>query len=149
MLDGTPVLDIKPYVAYTDAIVTGSDGWLADADRTPNATDPIAAFDIHWDTLAASQAEWVESHTGLPIRARASATLALGPAPHPYRRIRRDGEGYVLAVKEWRARFSVDGRNVRVHEIVSGFRDSALARSVDDPQLGTHRDFHAHWPRRL
>ena len=31
MLDGTPVLDIKPYVPYTDAIAEGSSGWLGGA----------------------------------------------------------------------------------------------------------------------
>ncbi len=31
MLDGTPVLDIKPYVAYTDAHPQARSGWLEDA----------------------------------------------------------------------------------------------------------------------
>jgi len=31
MLDGTPVLDIKPYLPYADAIDAASSGWLHDA----------------------------------------------------------------------------------------------------------------------
>ena len=31
MLDGTPVLDIKPYIPYTDAHPEASSGWLNDA----------------------------------------------------------------------------------------------------------------------
>jgi len=31
MLDGTPVLDIKPYIPYADAIPNASSGWLEDA----------------------------------------------------------------------------------------------------------------------
>ena len=32
MLDGTPVLDIKPYIPYADAIDDASSGWLAESD---------------------------------------------------------------------------------------------------------------------
>jgi len=145
MLDGTPVLDIKPYVAYTDAIVAARSGWLAD-EAAPR--DPIPAFDVQWDDAAAEQAAWIEAHTGLALRERATAALALGPEPHPYRRIRRDGEGFVLAVKDWRVRFDVTERLVRVHAIASGYREAQIdaghARGVD---LTTHREFRERWPR--
>ncbi len=120
MLDGTPVLDLKPYVAYTDAHPDAGNGWLDDAD-------PVRAYDVHFDALAVEQMQWIEARTGLPIEARIRATLALGPEPHPYRRIRRLKEGMQLAVKEWRARFSVEGREIRVIDIASGFRLSELA----------------------
>ncbi|HSC13789.1 MAG TPA: tRNA (N6-threonylcarbamoyladenosine(37)-N6)-methyltransferase TrmO, partial [Gammaproteobacteria bacterium] len=86
MLDGTPVLDIKPYVAYTDVIADAGAGWLTSEDAP---RDPIPEFEVLWDDAAAEQAAWIEARTGLPLRARATATLALGPEPHPYRRIRR------------------------------------------------------------
>jgi hypothetical protein len=146
MLDGTPVLDLKPYVAYTDAIVDARNGWL-DGDA---AADPIAAFEVHWEEAAAEQAAWVEARTSLPLRARVTSTLALGPEPQPYRRIRRDGEGFVLAVKEWRVQFSVDGRRVRVHEIRSGYRDSQLSgASRVDANLSAHREFRGLQSHRL
>jgi len=140
MLDGTPVLDLKPYVAYTDAIPDARNGWL---DRDANgAADPIAPFDVHWDEAAAEQAAWVEARTSLALRARVTSTLALGPEPQPYRRIRRDGDGFVLAVKEWRARFSVDGRRVHVLEIRTGYRDSQLSGAQRcDADLSAHREF--------
>jgi tRNA-Thr(GGU) m(6)t(6)A37 methyltransferase TsaA len=143
MLDGTPVLDLKPYVAYTDAIADARGGWLeSDARVIAGAADPIAAFDVSWTELAAEQAAWVEARTGLALRARATTTLALGPEPQPYRRIRRDGSGFVLAVKDWRVRFSVQGASVSVHEIRSGYRESQLARaSPEDAALRAHRDF--------
>ncbi len=145
MLDGTPVLDIKPYVPYTDAITTARSGWLEEAAAAGDASrDPVPAFAVHWAASAARQADWIEARTGLAIRDRATAALALGPAPHPYRRIRRDGSGFVLALKEWRARFVVSGRDVHVHEIVSGFRDSTLAAGREtDADLGPHREFRA------
>ena len=139
MLDGTPVLDIKPYVTYTDAVAATESGWL-------DARDPLPAFEVQWDTAAASQAEWIEARTGLLLRERATATLAIGPEPQPYRRIRPDGDGFVLAVKEWRVRFSVAERVVRVHDVTSGFREAQLARG-DAPELAAHREFRAHFAR--
>jgi tRNA (adenine37-N6)-methyltransferase len=153
MLDGSPVLDIKPYVAYTDAHPGAGKGWLEDETQKPPGTsttpaDPILNYAVHFDAKAAEQAAWIESHTGLPLRSRIQSTLELGPAPHPYRRIRPiDVDWMQLAVKEWRVRFNVVQRDVRVVEIYSGFRASQLAsNSVDEP-LPMHRDFHALWPR--
>jgi tRNA-Thr(GGU) m(6)t(6)A37 methyltransferase TsaA len=152
MLDGTPVLDIKPYVAYTDAIHDARSGWLADAAASAAAAappDPIAKFDVHWDAAAAEQAAWVEAHTGLALRQRTDATLALGPEPHPYRRIRRDAAGgLTLAVKDWRVAFRVAGRSVRVLDVASGYRDAQLdAPRADSAALAPHREFRARFPR--
>lgn len=143
MLDGTPVLDIKPYVAYTDAIGAAGDGWLA---HEAAARDPILEFTVNWVPAAAEQAEWIERRTGLPLRERATAALALGPEPHPYRRIRRDVEGSTLAVKDWRLYFGVSGREVSVTAVTSGYRPAELVRSEPSPDLMTHREFCARWP---
>jgi tRNA-Thr(GGU) m(6)t(6)A37 methyltransferase TsaA len=146
MLDGTPVLDIKPYVAYTDAILDAGDGWLAEAPAPP---DPKPAFEIQWAPLAVTQAEWIERRTGLALRARATATLTLGPEPHPYRRIKRTGDGFDLAVKEWRARFTVEGRTVHVAALASGYRPSELVRrDAPGADLAAHREFRERWPQR-
>ena len=139
MLDGTPVLDLKPYVAYTDAIPAARNGWLADPDA---AADPVAPWDVRFDALAARQADWVQARTGLALAGRIAGTLALGPEPHPYRRIRREGERLLLAVKEWRVRALVTGRAIRVLDIASGYRKGELARAGAglEPQQA-HREF--------
>jgi len=139
MLDGTPVFDIKPYVAYTDAIVDARAGWLEDSGDARAAVDPVARWQVDWSALAAEQAAWVEQQTQLPLRARAEATLSLGPEPHPYRRIRRDRDSGVLAVKEWRLSFTVVGRCVQIGAVQSGYGPSQLAGS--DPRV-VHREAH-------
>ena len=144
MLDGTPVLDLKPYVAYTDAHPDAGNGWLDDAQAVSNAAspaDPLRAYEVSFDALAAEQARWIEARTGLAIEERIRSTLTLGPEPHPYRRIRRLSDGMQLAVKEWRVRFSVEGRAVRVIDIASGFRVSQLAGDGNDEVLQPHREF--------
>jgi tRNA-Thr(GGU) m(6)t(6)A37 methyltransferase TsaA len=150
MLNGTPVLDLKPYVAYTDAYPGAGTGWLEDAalsNTGEQPPDPVHAYRVQFDALAAEQAAWIEAHTGLAIRERIQSTLTLGPAPHPYRRIRRVDNGMQLAVKEWRVRFTVVERDVRVTAIHSGFRASQLAAEDTDEALQVHREFIAAWPR--
>jgi tRNA-Thr(GGU) m(6)t(6)A37 methyltransferase TsaA len=150
MLDGTPVLDLKPYVAYTDAHPGAGTGWLQDTARSgmhAQPSDPVPAYLVQFEPLAAEQAEWIETHTGLAIRERIQSTLALGPAPHPYRRIRRLDEWMQLSVKEWRVRFAVVERDVRVVEIYSGFRASQLTAGSTDESRRPHREFVAIWPR--
>ncbi len=133
-LDGTPVLDIKPYVAYTDSLSEAGNGWLA--------ADPVPDHDVSFDALAEAQAAWIEARTGFPVGERIRTTLALGPEPHPYRRIRRDGDSLQLAVKEWRVRFNVEGRTVRVMEIHSGYRPAQLAPNPSGAAApDAHRQF--------
>ena len=107
----------------------------------------MSAYDVRLDALAAEQASWISARTGLAIEERIRSTLTLGPAPHPYRRIRRVDEGLQLAVKEWRVRFSVEGRDVRVVEIASGFRVSQLTSGADDDVLRSHREFRERWSK--
>ena len=39
LLDGTPVLDIKPYVPYADAFPDAKAGWLDEINQRPDAPD--------------------------------------------------------------------------------------------------------------
>lgn len=140
MIDGTPVIDIKPYVPYADAFPDAKTGWLA-------ATDPVRSWSVVFSALADAQLAWVAAESGgspgFDLRARINEGLALGPQPHPYRRIKKGADGQpVLAVKEWRARFSVssDGDVITVESLASGFRPRELA-SGTDPALRLHRAF--------
>lgn len=139
MLDGTPVLDIKPYVAYADAFPEAGQGWL----EPPR--DPRAAFTVAFEARAEQQLAWIAARSPVPLRERIATVLALGPAPHPYRRIRalRDGS-MQLAVHDWRARFSVVANQVTVHEIRTGYRPAQLAQAAAggaDAALPLHAEF--------
>jgi tRNA-Thr(GGU) m(6)t(6)A37 methyltransferase TsaA len=136
MLDGSPLLDIKPYLAYADALPGAGGGWL-ESER--GKLDPKSSFEIVWSALASEQAAWL-SQQGLDLVSPVVDTLRLGPAPHPYRRIRKDGDAMSLAVKEWRVRFRVDGSTIRVLSVQSGYRMSQLEGDLDGA-LALHRGF--------
>ena len=151
MLDGTPVLDIKPYVPYTDAHPDAASGWLGQAGGSGHeapVADPVAPFFVDFAPLAAEQAAWIEARTGLPLRERIVSLLGADPAPRPYRRIRPEAGAMRLALHDWRVRFTVTGRRVEVESLASGYRAAQLASSRAGVQdaLDPHREFAARWP---
>jgi hypothetical protein len=74
MLDGTPVLDIKPYVPYTDAQPAARSGWLETTGVRPGGTgpsaDPVRPYQVVFADEAAAQAAWIEVRTGIAMHAR-------------------------------------------------------------------------------
>lgn len=126
LLDGTPILDIKPYVPYTDAFPESASGWLA--------ADPAPEHQVQFSAAAEAQLAFIAARSPLPLRARILGTLKLGPQPHPYRRIKRGRDGgLTLAVQDWRVDFVAEGLQIRVQGIRSGYNAAQLARPARDP----------------
>jgi tRNA-Thr(GGU) m(6)t(6)A37 methyltransferase TsaA len=134
ILDGTPVLDLKPYVPAADVIATASAGWL-------EAPAEAAAYRLTWSTLVEAQLAWLATH-GEPadgdLRPRIARALARGPEPHAFRRIRKGPDGSVLGLPGWRVHFHVDDRVVHVVALRSAHPPAHLAH---DPSLHVHRAF--------
>ncbi len=139
LLDGTPVLDLKPYVAYADAFPEARAGWL-------EARDPLPPWEVAVTDEASVRLEWLERR-GVSLRRAIETTLSLGPEPRPYRRIRARGGALELAVKDWRVDFAVEAprRRLLVGFVRSGYRLRDLATQED---LGLHREFVAAFPPR-
>ena len=142
LLDGTPVIDLKPYIPYADAFPDAATGWVG-------ASDPRPSWTVTFTDAAEAQLAWlVTQGITIDLRARIAEALALGPQPHPYRRIKKTEDGaLLLAVKEWRVRFTVmssssplGDRAIVVDALRSGFRARELADGVD-PALTVHRAF--------
>ena len=159
LVDGTPVLDIKPYVPWADAFPSSRTGWLAPLAPLPSTTalpedapdptgltssstappallhptslDPEPGFQVTWAPLASEQAAWLQREHGVDLITPVDRALSLGPQPHPYRRIKRDGDAFRLAVKDWRIRFRVEGRQVTVERLQSGYRPAQLTTSTE------------------
>ncbi|MFK7985484.1 MAG: tRNA (N6-threonylcarbamoyladenosine(37)-N6)-methyltransferase TrmO [Sandaracinaceae bacterium] len=132
LLDGTPVLDIKPYIPWADAIPRSRAGWLeperpGDALHGERPEDPRGAHPVSLSARVTAQLAWLK-HRGVDLEPALRAVLETNPAPRPYRRIRRDrrGDGFLLGLSEWRACFTVDASDgpdaVTVIAIESGYR---------------------------
>ncbi len=150
LLDGTPVLDIKPYVPYADSLPHANHGWL-DVDEVEQGlrpADPRGAYELRYQALAEEQLAYLADTHGIALRPRIESALSLGPSPHAYRRIRKEGDGYRLAVKDFRVCFTADGKLLTVSEIKSGYRPVALFSPTGDAPL-VHRAFVARYPKSL
>ena len=147
ILDETPVLDIKPYLAYTDAPARANAGWLElenQASAGPEA-DPAPHFRVEWVEPATSQLAWLAPRLTFDLKAATESVLSLGPTPHPYRRIRVGARGSTLAVKDFRIDFHVSSSIVHVRDIRSGYRSRVLedpsALPTEATPLAVHRAF--------
>lgn len=131
-VDGTPVLDLKPYVPWSDAIPDAKTGWLLPPEGAlpggERPADPRPTWPVDISPEAREQLAWLRER-GVDLEERLVYALSLGPQPHAYRRIAQDAEGWRIAVKEWFARFEVVGERIVVSAITSGVRPRNLDRA--------------------
>ena len=145
LLDETPVLDIKPYVPWADAIPDAGSGWLSPLGSDGRPVDPGPSWDVAFTDEAEAQLRFLEER-GVMIRVPIVDRLSIGPQPHAYRRIRAVGESetaFVLAFKTWRVRFELEGSRVLVCRLCSGYPAPERARPDPEGKLDVHRAYAA------
>ena len=145
MLDGTPVLDIKPYVAYTDAIAEAGGGWLTNADAP---RDPIPEFEVLWDATAAEQAAVGRSADGLAAarardgdaRARSRAASVSADSPR--------GRAVSRCASRTGASRSASTSGACTSRRSSPACAKSSSRTVTERARSStlHRAYYAHWP---
>ncbi|MCC6953374.1 MAG: tRNA (N6-threonylcarbamoyladenosine(37)-N6)-methyltransferase TrmO [Deltaproteobacteria bacterium] len=123
LVDGTPILDIKPYVPAVDAFPDSSIGWLQEIEQE-QAVPP--RFSIEYSDACREQVEWLRSE-GMTFLERAEEILKRDPSPHRTRRIRPYGPTLRrMGCGEWRVFFEVDGLVVRLVHVQPGYPKSYL-----------------------
>jgi tRNA-Thr(GGU) m(6)t(6)A37 methyltransferase TsaA len=142
LVDGTPVLDVKPYLPWADVVPATGPGWLR--PLVPGA-DPEPGFAVRWSALCEEQLAFLAGEGVDDLRRSIEQRLALGPQPHAYRRIRVVGDKRVLAYKCWRFTFRVEGRVLAVESVSSGYRARELADG-GNAELALHARFTARYP---
>lgn len=99
LIDGTPILDIKPYLPYTDGIANAQGGF---ADRAP-----VAALQVVFSSTAQQQldkASAQEPH----LKNLIEETLTLDPRP-AYKRGADEGREYGVLLDRFNVRWQVEG----------------------------------------
>lgn len=97
ILDGTPLLDIKPYIPAIDAFPESRAGWV-DESLQPG-------FHVVWRVECPDP--WIQRHV--------TRVLSTDPSPHPYRRTRLlEGGLGEIAVTNWRCHYSVNDHTVTI-----------------------------------
>ena len=141
LLDGTPVLDIKPYLPYADAFPGAKAGWTETLDD--------AAFKIELTAEALEKVAWLEAQGLTQLRGFVSSQLEFDPLDHDRKRLSPAPKigAHRLAYRTWRVDFDCDtkARHITVYDITSGYTSHDLEIGEDsyhDKQL--HREFLAH-----
>jgi tRNA-Thr(GGU) m(6)t(6)A37 methyltransferase TsaA len=133
LLDGTPILDIKPYVPDYDSIPEASKGWLRGEIRCT----------IELSQRASNQVDWLSANE---VHIEPFIRIQLEHEPLSGSRKRITPEGY-LAYRTWRIRYLVKEDKVEVLEILSGYTSGELSEENDryrDKDL--HRNFLKSFP---
>lgn len=131
LLDGTPVLDVKPYLPSVDALPR-SRVTVTRQETSDGRSDETSDFEVRIGRRAAAQLAWLEQR-GTRLEPAFRSILEVSPFPHPYRRIAHDRTrpgGFVVAIDAWRVAFHLDRndeRVVHVTEVRSGYRPLELA----------------------
>ena len=142
LLDGTPILDIKPYLPYTDSFPDSRSGWTAEADKLSQV------FDIITSELARTQLEWLAVHSELKLVDVAFPILQRDPFPYSSRRIVETIDGYLMAVKSWRIHYTIIDSKVFIEKISSGYSREYVFLNPEGHILNDHKahvGFHHNW----
>lgn len=124
LIDGTPILDIKPYLTTADCFPDARMGWLEEVEREI-ASPP--SYSVTTDPLAVDQLEWLEQEWSINFITRAKELLERDPSIHRTRRIRKArGDERVMACGPWRIYFTVTGDVVTLRRITKGYPDKLL-----------------------
>jgi tRNA-Thr(GGU) m(6)t(6)A37 methyltransferase TsaA len=145
LVDGTPILDIKPYVPAIDSFPESRAGWVEEMERDRGA---VPRFRVALSELAEAQAGFLEDEWGLDVLERAARRLAVDPSPHRTRRIRRHGGELRMSCGAWRVYFTVVDEVVHVLRMAPGYPhayliDPAKTRIAD---RAAQLAFSARWP---
>jgi len=136
LLNGTPILDIKPYLREADSFPDARLGWRDEM-----------GFDrrrLEYSPLALRQLELLASLGAPDLHAVAEAQLALRELDPRRQRLERLSNGsMILAFRTWRICFSVIDDTVSIAEIRSGYSTDELVADAPDPygDKDTHRRF--------
>lgn len=145
LTDGTPILDIKPYIRTVDSFPESGLGWIEEIEQA-EAQPP--AFRVVPDPLAEQQLDWLREAWQIDFTERAFALLRRDPTPHRTRRILQMGSNrFRIACGSWRMFYRIEGEVVALEEIASGYTEEALTSAGSEAILDrvAHAAFRLRW----
>lgn len=135
ILDGSPVLDIKPYLPYSDSFPEASTGWAKGKLEE--------MFTVGFSDTVLRQISWLKERSGVNLDNFARLQLEFSPQDSSRKRIEKvDEKNFVLAYRTWRLAYSVDVEKylVMVISVYSGYTDDEL----DDLSQDKYEDKEIH-----
>lgn len=128
LLDGTPILDLKPYLPYADSFPQALTGWTSTLDAEK--------FAVCLTATCLKQLNWLEANGITPIRHFITSQLEFDPTDSERKRVTSDVTPgrFTLAYQTWRIDFELpaaETSEVRVLNIRSGYSECDLLDGAD------------------
>ena len=137
LIDGTPVLDIKPYIPKIDSFPDAACGWVERQQSDRWAVAMSSQF--------SEQAAQILAWDGPELAAIADVQLHENPFDVSRKRVSVEGATGVLSIRMFRIHFVVDAdaRVITLASIVSGYTQEDLVEGAPDPygDKDLHRRF--------
>jgi len=136
ILDGTPIIDIKPYLPYSDSFPESKTGWVK-----YNLNDK---FLVNYNELADKQMEFLYSKFDINLKNFSALQLEFEPVNTDRKRITQiDESNYILSYRTWRIYYKVDFENkiIIINEVKSGYTNDELK----DIEIDNYNDKQIHF----
>ena len=142
LMNGTPILDLKPYLAYSDSKPNASNGWLEN-QQTPEK------YSIELNNISKTKISWLGERK-IQIMNYINTTLVFFPQPNKKKRIQLLAENdnifnCELACKTWRISYNLNENNksISITDIYSGYKSEYLNYEKESnwDDVPTHNDF--------
>jgi len=137
LLNNTPVIDIKPYIADYDSFPNARRGWLDNVVKN--------VFSIVYETTAAAKIAYLKRHH-VDLHGVIASQLQHNPHDQTRNKFVKMADGLLLRFKSWRVIFEIDHENVVVKDIYSGY-DSFVNMLGNDStaDMKVHQLFKRHF----
>jgi tRNA-Thr(GGU) m(6)t(6)A37 methyltransferase TsaA len=145
LLDGTAILDIKPYISAVDSYPNQRQGWLDEVQHEEHTPGYL----VRLSAVAEQQFAWLTSTWAIDLFPRIHEILSGSPQPSRRNRITAPKQGEQrLSSGSWRIYFTVSDLVVDIVRIAPGFPASLLEREGREviPHYQAQLAFEALWP---
>jgi tRNA (adenine37-N6)-methyltransferase len=144
LVDGTPILDIKPYLKSSDAFPNAKQGWVDEIEAQLVNTQ----YSIITSSQAQKQLNWLEKRD-INFINRAKEILLQDPLPHRTRRITKVATAtYRIACGAWRVFYKLEESEIRIEYITPGYPMRALLdkKYTNIYDRSAQIEFYQKWP---
>lgn len=137
LLDQTPIIDIKPYIHYSDSRQTSEAGWIK----------PEKNYVINYTEESQQQAQWLYDKAGIDLFQIIKTQLQYRPTDQNIKRISQKNNQWTLCYRTWRIHYTTSNLEVTIVSISSGYSKEEILHNTEDKyqDKSMHKDFLSKW----
>lgn len=137
LIDGTPILDLKPYLSFSDSFPLAKLGWIGN----PNTRRRTVRFSKN----AEKKLSWLEKQGAEELRSTMIQHLASDPFNTHSKRVKKAAKGMgVLSLRKWRILFQENKKNILVLELGSHYGNSDASSAPEKAWEKPHEEDSLH-----